>query len=324
MDEIIAVMTEQQARQITEEIRKTGNSLRSLLNEADSGKAWAVLGYDTMNSYILNEFPEFSKGALYRELQAARTESLLEVPIGTYRESTIRPLARNEFINNPTELNSVWEQVVATAPEGKITAAHVQAVVDEVKGSDIAKAKQAMQITTYSHQSLEYYTPKWVIDAAREVMGWIDLDPASCKEAQENVQAVLYYTIVDDGLSRDWYGKVWMNPPYSKTDGRSNQDIWTEHLISEYENSNVTEAIFLVKAALGYKWFESLFERFPVCFLRERLSFILDDGNDDGQSKQGTAIFYLGDNFDKFYAVFRKYGRVIPSAEVLDESLFRQ
>jgi hypothetical protein len=119
-------------------------------------------------------------------------------------------------------------------------------------------------------------------------------------------------------LSREWGGRVWLNPPYSKTDGRSNQDIWSQRLIEEYKAGNVTEAVLLVKAALGYKWFEQLFDTLPVCLMRERLSFILDDGNDEGQSKQGTAIFYMGNNFNRFYEVFRKYGRVIPTAEVLD------
>jgi len=51
-----------------------------------------------------------------------------------------------------------------------------------------------MEITTYSHNSLEYYTPVWLLDAARNVIGILTLNPASCKEAQENVRAQTYYT----------------------------------------------------------------------------------------------------------------------------------
>jgi len=106
-----------------------------------------------------------------------------------------------------------------------------------------------------------------------------------------------------------------------KNGRKSNQGIWSQRLVSEYEAGNVTDAILLVKAALGYVWFEELFDKLPVCFLKERLSFVLEDGNDDGQSKQGTAIFYLGKNFDLFKTVFREFGRVIPPAEVLDALL---
>lgn len=173
------------------------------------------------------------------------------------------------------------------------------------------KARQAMAATVYSHDSLEYYTPAWVIDAARAVMGGIDTDPASCEAAQMWVKAATYYTSDDDGLSRLWHGRVWLNPPYSYTDGRSNQDLWSEALIARYASGEVTEGLLLVKAALGYKWFERLWDDWPVCFLRERLSFVMPNGSDNGQSKQGTAIFYLGGNVGRFVEVFRQFGRVI-------------
>ena len=48
-------------------------------------------------------------------------------------------------------------------------------------------------------------------------MGGIDLDPASSDIAQQTVKTTRYYTIVDDGLSHDWSGRVWLNPPYAKT-----------------------------------------------------------------------------------------------------------
>ena len=39
-------------------------------------------------------------------------------------------------------------------------------------------------------------------------MGGIDLDPASSDIAQQTVKTTRYYTIVDDGLSHDWSGRV--------------------------------------------------------------------------------------------------------------------
>jgi len=52
----------------------------------------------------------------------------------------------------------------------------------------------------------EWYTPVQFIDAARLVMGSIDLDPASSERANETVQATTFYTKEDDGLSKTWCG----------------------------------------------------------------------------------------------------------------------
>lgn len=191
-----------------------------------------------------------------------------------------------------------------------------KAAIPEPEFEAMLAAKQAMRATTYSHESLEYYTPAEFVEAAREVMGGIDLDPASCEEAQKVVRASRYYS--DGGLALTWSGRVFLNPPYSKTDGKSNQGLWSAKLADAYSSGEVAEGVLLVKAALGYVWFEHLFLHYPCAFVRERLSFTLSDGSSEGQSKQGTAFFYFGSNTRRFYTVFSQYGRVIPPGAEVD------
>jgi hypothetical protein len=74
------------------------------------------------------------------------------------------------------------------------------------------------------------------------------------------VKTAHFFTQADDGLAKDWHGRVFLNPPYSKTDGKSNQELWAKKLISE---QGVTEAVLMVKAAFGYQWFERLFSKYP-------------------------------------------------------------
>lgn len=57
----------------------------------------------------------------------------------------------------------------------------------------------------------EYYTPKEFIDS----LGVFDLDPCAPVGHRWRT-AVTMFTSEDDGLSREWTGRVWLNPPYSR------------------------------------------------------------------------------------------------------------
>ena len=59
----------------------------------------------------------------------------------------------------------------------------------------------------------DYYTPAWVF----ERLGLrFDLDVCAPPGGVPWVPADRFFTMADDGLSREWTGRVWMNPPYSK------------------------------------------------------------------------------------------------------------
>lgn len=59
-------------------------------------------------------------------------------------------------------------------------------------------------------ESCEWYTPRWIFDGLDLKF---DLDP--CSPASGPVTpAREHYTAIQDGLLREWYGMVWLNPPY--------------------------------------------------------------------------------------------------------------
>ena len=58
----------------------------------------------------------------------------------------------------------------------------------------------------------ERYTPKWIFDTLNVEF---DLDPCSPVGGIKNAPITYYYTAEDNGLSKEWFGNVWVNPPFS-------------------------------------------------------------------------------------------------------------
>src|SRR2546427_12378186 len=112
--------------------------------------------------------------------------------------------------------------------------------------------------------SNEWYTPSKYIEAAREVMGSIDLDPASCELANRSVKASRYYTKEDNGLMHPWWGNVWLNPPFGKTNNRSNQALFTRKLIREYRGTQIASAILLITPKNTCSYFRLCWE-YLIC-----------------------------------------------------------
>lgn len=50
----------------------------------------------------------------------------------------------------------------------------------------------------------EYYTPVEYLEAAREVLGGIDIDPASSFTANRTVKARVFFDEQADGLQQGW------------------------------------------------------------------------------------------------------------------------
>ena len=61
----------------------------------------------------------------------------------------------------------------------------------------------------------EWLTPPWLIEA----LGPFDLDPCA-PIVRPWRMARAHYTIEDDGLSRPWWDRVWLNPPYGRETGK--------------------------------------------------------------------------------------------------------
>lgn len=148
----------------------------------------------------------------------------------------------------------------------------------------------------------EWYTPIEYINAAREVMGSIDLDPASCAIANNTVKASKIFTIDDDGLKQKWHGNVWLNPPYAS------------ELIGKFADKvaeskdDIEQAIILVNNATETGWFNTLISvASAIVFPKSRVKFYMADGK-TGAPLQGQAVIYVGNCPHKFLDVFKAFG----------------
>jgi phage N-6-adenine-methyltransferase len=232
-------------------------------------------------------------------VQAAEVASNLGtvVPVLPASERQARPLAPLA----PEQQREVWAIAVDTAPNGKVTSAHVERTVQEY----ITPEKPSPHVSNNSGNN-EWYTPPEFIEAARDVLGSIDLDPASSEYANKNVKAKKFYTIEDNGLEKKWAGRVWMNPPYAL----GLVDKFAEKLRSSVDAGSVTGAIVLVNNATETGWFRIISGMASaVCFPQSRIRFLSPDG-ELGSPLQGQAFLYIGDDVKSFKRVFEKFGLV--------------
>jgi phage N-6-adenine-methyltransferase len=220
-------------------------------------------------------------------------------------EKTIR---RDGKFAEAVEALGIEREIVAgeiDAPKHAIVAA-AQSLPEKPTAEQVEQAVEAVKSKPHVANNSgdnEWYTPKEFIEAARQVLGEIDLDPASNPLANDIVQAATFYTSEDTGLDKDWRGTVWMNPPYES--GLIGQ--FAEKLCDSYASGNVTSAIVLVNNATETRWFQSLAEQASAaCFPKGRVKFW--HPRKVAVPLQGQAILFLGPNDGDFARAFSQFG----------------
>lgn len=150
-------------------------------------------------------------------------------------------------------------------------------------------------------KSVEWYTPGWIF----ERLGIeFDTDPSSPHDYQTPVPARIKYTIFDDGLSKPWHGRVWMNPPYGPDTG-----FWMRRLISH------GQGVALVFSRTDAAWFqEALAAADATLLIAGRIEFIPGHENrhKKGRSGAGSAMFAFGNECAIAMAKLADLGVFIP------------
>lgn len=152
----------------------------------------------------------------------------------------------------------------------------------------------------------DFWTPPWLVRLARTALGGIDLDPATHKDANEIVGAETFFTRNDDGLNRDWFGRVWMNPPYGDATG-----VFIAKLLDEISSGRVTAALACVSlSAISAEYMRRAIRRADLLIiLTGRVSFVGPLGGTSNPG--GTALLYYGPDRPRVTTVFGAAGECL-------------
>ena len=250
----------------------------------------AVLDAEVRIGELMAEVPKATGGQPYHEKATADSAVVSRQPTKSevIREAGFTPKQVERF-QTMAKHPDVVEQVKAEARQnGDIVTR--ESVLREIKKPHVVN----------NSKDDEWYTPEQYIEAARFVMGSIDLDPASNDFANETVKAAVYYDEAMNGLERDWYGNIWLNPPYSSALIQQ----FAEKLVS----SHFEQAIVLVNNATETGWFRRLAdEADAVLFTTGRIKYRKRDG-EHGTPLQGQAFLYYGNQPETFLRVFGQFG----------------
>lgn len=255
-----------------------------------------------------------SHGLASANLQLPKTTSAEAASLLNVSPRSVATAKKVEEQAEPELVEAVANGQVSVSAAAMATALpreEQQAIMAEIEqGGKPSEVIKNHVLATKHTGDEESYTPKEYLASARTVMGVIDLDPASNPMAQENVGADRYFTVDDDGLTQEWAGNVWMNPPY--TARVINRFI--DKLVDHYAAGEVTQAIVLTNNNTDTSWFhQGAKAAAAVCFTAGRINFLKRDGSRSSPTN-GQAFLYFGENLSAFKNEFAKHGMVMVKA----------
>jgi len=120
----------------------------------------------------------------------------------------------------------------------------------------------------FSHENLANGKDEWLTPQSILLrLDKFDLDPCAAVNQPWRTAAV-HYTIADDGLKKDWYGRVWLNPPYNQA------KIWLAKLATHGLGTALVYARVETRMFFDYVWDQAN----AILFIKGRLTFLHADG----------------------------------------------
>ena len=283
-----------------------------------------------MESLRLGDFRQAAESrkcivARIKELQPAVSNRQIARTLGVDEKTLRNDAAENSAPDEKkiSKSNDAESNAAENSAPIEFTGEHAAALIAAVERGDVSSVPDFLK-PRLVHRALgegnsEWYTPdtaRWpIIKLVRAVLGTIDLDPTSSEIAQRTVCATKFFTKADDGLKHEWWGKVFLNPPYS------NIVPFIETLIAEFQAGRVTEAILLTHNYTDTQWFHRAAKAASIfCLTLRRIPFLDPDG-EPASAQGGQCFFYFGKRTDVFAAHFAAIGLVsVPLADLREHA----
>ena len=243
--------------------------------------------------------PFFSKGQIQRQ------RALKQVSAPVF-DQVFEAAKKEGTIPSEKDVLQAWREHVST--------------VEDLDAEDAGEGpkQRHFQAADPEKRHDEWYTPRGIVEnvwnlynrlgnrTPDQVFGQIDLDPASCAVANKTVQAREFWTREQDGLSREWFGHVWLNPPYSA------KDAWISKCSEEMEAHRTQAICLLLNASTETVWAQrALRASTAVCFLAQRVRFHGPDAPKGGSPMIGQMLLFYGDGIGHFRSIFSSFGTVM-------------
>jgi len=130
--------------------------------------------------------------------------------------------------------------------------------------------------------TVEWLTPPEMVKS----LGEFDLDPCTPLNPPF-VHAKVDFNIKDDGLSKEWFGRIYMNPPYGK-----GMEKWIERLKIHVNGIALIFARTETKCFFNHIWDDAD----AVLFVKGRIKFYNLEGNQMGTPGAPSIFIAYGKN----------------------------
>lgn len=295
---------------------------REVLTETYEGDD--PLGFAVSHNLHRNHYSESQRAMVAAKLATMRQGERNDLPqiCGKFESPQVSQPDAAEKLNvsvrsvqNATKVIAEAEPEITRAVEDgrlAVSAAVKASVLPPEVQRDVAASEEPGKAVTVhvanNSGNMEWYTPAQYIEAAREAMGSIDTDPASCEFANQTVKATTFYTFENDGLAHAWSGNVWLNPPYCQP----LISHFAEAVTAKYSDGEIAQAIVLVNNATETAFFQRMTEEATaICFPKGRIRYINQAGELALTPLQGQAFLYFGEEWMRFKELFSQFGTVV-------------